>query len=601
MQGNQFFPGIGFYRFLVLVLLLYTLTPATAQQGQTIAGDFAGTLGSLHIKLHVRIDPAGNVSATLDSTDQGAFGIPCTDVHLDGQSLSFSVPEVHGTWKGAVTDDGLDGESDQGAPRPLYFAREAATTAATPSAVDGIWLGTLNTDNRPLRIQLHVHSDANGKEFCTVDSLDRRAMGLVCAKVRFASTSFSFELPAVRESWTGTLSENGNVLSGVWNQGNPQPLILARQSSALAAAPRVAFDPAMPPVSVVDLKSVLDNDLAAALQDGQLAPSTATGISIGVIQHGVRRVFSYGAAKPDSVFEIGSITKTFTGLILQLVQQGNVHLDDPVRTLFPAGTFAKPEGDEITLLDLVTQHSGLPLMPDNLTPADPSNPYADYGSSNLYAFLAKQTVAKPAKPDFLYSNLGFGLLGQALAVHSSLSYPDLLKKQVTDPLGLKDTTVSLSSDQLARFIPGHSADHRPAHAWDLDALAGAGAIRSTAPDMLEYLEVNLHPEAIKADITSEPGSTLAAALMQQHVLRADAGGTGMKIGFAWLFDVKAGNYWHNGGTGGYSSFAFFNPQTDSAAIVLANNSPDHTGSFADRLGEHIIERLTGKPAVSLAN
>ena len=600
MQGNQFFPGIGFYRFLVSVLLLYTLTPATAQQGQTIAGDFAGTLGSLHIKLHVRIDPAGNVSATLDSTDQGAFVHPCTDVHLDGQSLSFSVPEVHGTWKGAVTDDGLDGESDQGAPRPLYFAREAATTAATPSAVDGIWLGTLNTDNRPLRIQLHVHSDANGKEFCTVDSLDRRAMGLVCAKVRFASTSFSFELPAVRESWTGTLSENGNVLSGVWNQGNPQPLILA-WSSALAAAPRVAFDPAMPPVSVVDLKSVLDSDLAAALQDGQLAPSTATGISIGVCN--TSAVFSATVLpnptpcsklaqslrlSPASPSFNSSSRATFTWMI-PFAHSSRQGLLPNLRVMRSRSS------------TLVTQHSGLPLMPDNLTPADPSNPYADYGSSNLYAFLAKQTVAKPAKPDFLYSNLGFGLLGQALAVHSSLSYPDLLKKQVTDPLGLKDTTVSLSSDQLTRFIPGHSADHRPAHAWDLDALAGAGAIRSTAPDMLEYLEVNLHPEAIKADITSEPGSTLAAALMQQHVLRADAGGTGMKIGFAWLFDVKAGNYWHNGGTGGYSSFAFFNPQTDSAAIVLANNSPDHTGSFADRLGEHIIERLTGKPAVSLAN
>jgi hypothetical protein len=103
------------------------------------------------------------------------------------------------------------------------------------------------------------------------------------------------------------------------------------------------------------------------------------------------------------------------------------------------------------------------------------------------------------------------------------------------PLGLKDTTVSLTPEQQSRFLPGHDASHRPAHAWDQDVFAGAGAIRSTAPDML----------------------TLAAALIQQHQLRADAGQ--MKIGPAWMFESHSGNYWHNGATGGYSAYAFFNP------------------------------------------
>jgi CubicO group peptidase (beta-lactamase class C family) len=128
----------------------------------------------------------------------------------------------------------------------------------------------------------------------------------------------------------------------------------------------------MPPVSAADLQSVLDKDLADALKTGQLAPSTGAGVSIAVIDHGVRRVFSYGTAKPDSIFEIGSITKTFTGLILsQMVKQGKVKFDDPVRDLLPPGTVAKPAGAEITLLDLATQHSGLPRMPDNFHPADP--------------------------------------------------------------------------------------------------------------------------------------------------------------------------------------------------------------------------------------
>ena len=128
------------------------------------------------------------------------------------------------------------------------------------------------------------------------------------------------------------------------------------------------------------------------------------------------------------MFEIGSITKVFTGLMLaQMIEQGSVRPETPVRELLPKDTVAKPKGAEITLLDLVTQHSGLPRLPDNMKPADPNNPYADYRAENLYQFLGKHGVAKPDKPAFLYSNLGMGLLGQALANRAETSYAELLK------------------------------------------------------------------------------------------------------------------------------------------------------------------------------
>jgi CubicO group peptidase (beta-lactamase class C family) len=166
-----------------------------------------------------------------------------------------------------------------------------------------------------------------------------------------------------------------------------------------------------------------------------------------------------------------------------------------------------------------------------------------------------------------------------------------LKKEVTGPLELKDTVVTLSAEQQSRFIPGHDADHHPAHAWDLDALAGAGAIRSTAGDMLTYLEAQLHPENVKA-------GTLSDALKQSHELRNDVG-PGMRIALAWMYRTENGAYWHNGGTGGYSSFAVFNPKGDYAFIVLANSTVGAKGSFADALGAHILARLEGKPAASL--
>jgi CubicO group peptidase (beta-lactamase class C family) len=577
--------------------------PLEAQQKPSVAGDYAGMLSTLHVKLHFKVDAAGSITGTLDSIDQGAMGIPCADFHLDGQALTFTVPAVHGKWTGTVTVDGLTGTWDQGTPQPLNLKRDTFAPAAKPSAVDGIWLGTLQAGGSTLRIQVVVKSDNKGREYCAMDSLDQRAMGVECSNVVLSGDSFSFEVPSFHGSWSGKLSADGKTLTGMLTQGTPLALNFTRQDTALAAAPipPPTFDPAIAPVSAADLQAVLDKDIAEALKSGELAPGTGAGVSIGVVEHGVRRVFSYGVAKPDSMFEIGSITKTFTALMLsQMVEQGKVKLDEPVRELLPPGTVAKPEGAEITLLDIATQHSGLPRLPDNLGTAIPGNPYADYHAANLYEFMAKQGVAKPATAGFVYSNLGFGLLGQALAVRAGKAWPALLHEEVAGPLGLKDTAVSLTPEQQARFLPAHGGDHSPAHAWDFDALAGCGAIRSTAGDLLAYVEANLHPESVKPAAEWKAGATLAAALTQQHELRADVG-PGTRIGLAWLFETESGNYWHNGATGGYSAYAFFNPKQDFAAVVLLNTTQGSNGSFADRLGQHIAQRLGGKPAISLAN
>jgi CubicO group peptidase (beta-lactamase class C family) len=572
-----------------------------AQEKPTLAGEYSGTIDSLPIRLHLKVDAAGTVTGTLDSPNQGAIGILCADFHLDGKSLAFTVPELRGSWKGVITADGLTGVLDRDSPQPLNFARDTFVPAAKPSPVDGIWLGTLYSEGMPLHVQLHVKSDGAGREYCSSDFLDQRLMDIECGNVTFSGNDFSFDVPLVNGHWAGKLSADGSALPGDWNHGNPSPLNFTRQSAELTAAQirSPSYDPAIAPVSVADLQSVLEKDLAEALRSGELAPATGAGVSIGVVEHGVRRVFSFGAAKPDSIFEIASISKTFTGLILsQFVVQGKVKLNDPVRELLPPGTVAKPAGDEITLLDLATHHSGLPGSPDNVKPADPTEPYADYGAANLYEFLAKQGVAKPANPHFLYSNLGFGLLGHALGVHSGLSYPALLRQQVTQPLGLKDTAVSLTSEQQARFIPGHYSDHHPARAWSFGALAGAGSVHSTASDILAYLEANLHPEAFKAAAGPSAASTLSAALIQQHELRAD-GWPGSRIALAWFYETESGDFWHDGKSPGFSSYAFFNSKKDYAAVVLFNTTVGVQGSFAIRLGEHIAERLAGKPAISL--
>ena len=378
------------------------------------------------------------------------------------------------------------------------------------------------------------------------------------------------------------------------------PLVMTRQTTAIEP-PKATLDPAMPPVDLDKMQAVLDADLAPALANGQLAPATGGGVTIGVSEHGKRHVFTYGAVKADSVFEIGSVTKTFTGLVLaQMVAQKKVRLDEPVRALLPAGTVAAPaSGAEITLVDLSAQRSGLPRLPDNLKPADLNNPSADYDAKLLYSFLGSHGVGLPAKPEVGYSNLGVGLLGHALAARAGSTYEALLRKEVTGPLGMRDTALTLTPSLRARFAAGHDGEHKPAQAWDGGVLAGAGAIRSTAADMLTYLEAQLHPDHLPASARATPeGKTLPAAIAASHEIQGDAG-DGMHIALNWFRFDETGSFWHNGATGGYSAFAVFNPEKDFAVIVLSNTSAGES-NFTDSLGQHVVQRLTGAPPVSLA-
>jgi serine-type D-Ala-D-Ala carboxypeptidase/endopeptidase len=252
---------------------------ARAQTAPSVSGDYAGMLGPLHIRLHLKLDSSGALGGTMDSPDQGANGLACADFKFDDKSLSFLVPIVHGTWKGTVSADAktLTGTWDQGNPIPLVFTRDTFIAADQPSRVDGVWLGSLQAGGASLRIQVHIRSDQGGKEYCSVDSLDQHAMGLDCSAVTFSGDELGFDVPVVKGHYAGKLSTDGNTLTGSWTQNNNTlPLTLTRQREEIAAKPILppTFDAAMAPVHAADLESVLDRDLAVALKSGELAPAT---------------------------------------------------------------------------------------------------------------------------------------------------------------------------------------------------------------------------------------------------------------------------------------------------------------------------------------
>ncbi len=408
------------------------------------------------------------------------------------------------------------------------------------------------------------------RDVLVLGPLPVRARTLFLAKVAAVSTALGLTLASL------------HVAAGIaW------PLALAQVSSE--PAPALVFDPALPPVGAADFPAVMNRDIAPMLQRLDLAAEDGgAGIVVGISVHGGRRVMTYGAAKADSLFEIGSITKTFTGLLLeQMALNGKLDIRDPVREFLPHRPPAAQTGYDITLLDLATHHSGLPPVPDNGAAGDLREKYTNYHASDLYDYIRRHGLKKTGRPGFLYSNLGFAVLGAALTERARMSYPELLEREVTGPLGMKDTAVVLSPEQRSRLMQGYDAQRRPTPAWDLDAFASAGGIRSNAEDMLTYLEAELHPER----------TPFSSALAQSQRLRAHVAAS-VQIALAWMYNPATGFYDHNGATGGFSSYACFDPRRDAAAVVLFNAAPA-TFPFIEVLGEHIRERLSGEPAISL--
>jgi CubicO group peptidase (beta-lactamase class C family) len=226
------------------------------------------------------------------------------------------------------------------------------------------------------------------------------------------------------------------------------------------------------------------------------------GLVVGITRPEGHQVFGYGhvtldgkecVPADDTLFEIGSITKVFTGTLLaDRVLAGTMRLDDPVQKYLPDGlTVPRRDDRDITLLHLATHTSSLPVQPPMigllaLVSKDPANPYAAFDRAKLRQTLADLKLARPIGSRFEYSNLGVGLLGHALA--KTGSYEDLLVQRIAGPLGLGDTRLHLSADQQKRFAPGHTEKGKPTSAWTFACLEACGGLRSTARDLLVFVD-----------------------------------------------------------------------------------------------------------------
>lgn len=325
-------------------------------------------------------------------------------------------------------------------------------------------------------------------------------------------------------------------------------------------------------------------DVDATLKERVDVARDTLGLVTATIDSGRPSVTAYGHSGTDrpldaeTVFEIGSITKVLTSLLLaDMVLRGELVMGDPAAKFLPASVKMPDfEGAPITLLDLATYTSGLPRMPSNFAPANWGNPYIDYTAERLYDYLSNHKLGHRPGTHYEYANLGFGLLGHILELRAGRSYEELVVSRICAPLGMEDTRITLSDSMRQRLSQGHSADLAAVSNWDFLALAGAGAFRSTANDLLKFLQFCLDP----------PDTPLAAALKMTLAERRPRGEE-RDVALGWFVSSQFGDelIWKSGGTGGYAVLIGYSTKTRRNRILLSN-AADYDANIA--LGTHLL-------------
>lgn len=337
------------------------------------------------------------------------------------------------------------------------------------------------------------------------------------------------------------------------------------------------------------LDQLEDEQLAAQADEAARAffeEEEPVGLSVGILRDGQAAFFNYGAKSEggeaiteNTQFEIASVSKTMAGILLGTLDADSdapIAADAPVQ--LPDVDLPDYEGEQIQWWHLSAHVSGLPRLPDNFE--DGQNPYADYTADDLRYYLTEQAhlYTSPGE-NYLYSNLGVGLLGYAMSCAMETPYEQLLQERVWNVLGMGDTAISLTAEQeKARAMP-HTRLGTSVSQWDFDVLAACGGVKSTTSDLLIYLAANMG----QVSVTDE---TLAQGMEKAQQVWFDDGTT--RIGLGFLHGRAGGKemLWHNGATGGYRSFIGFVPETGTGVAVLCNSAID-----VDDVAVRILELL----------
>jgi CubicO group peptidase (beta-lactamase class C family) len=350
-------------------------------------------------------------------------------------------------------------------------------------------------------------------------------------------------------------------------------------------------------ISSAQSNKALPDDVVQSIKK-RVDQETNPSIVVGIVDKEGSYYFNFGEkssggsdVNEHTIYEIGSISKVFTATLLaQQVIKGNIKLQDPIAKYLPAYVKVPKRGTtEITLGNLSDHTSALPRLPSNLAPANPANPYADYTVDQLYSFLSGYELTRDVGSAYEYSNLAVGLLGHILALQAGVSYESLMTRDIGSPLGMKETKITMDEKMKKNLAIGHDNGVKVEN-WDLPTFAGAGAIRSSSYDMLKFLAANL---GLKKN-------SWQSSMELAHKVRHDKAGE-TRVGLGWhISKGKNGDViWHNGGTGGYRSFAGIVKETGMGVVVLTN-STESVDDIGFRLLNPDATLRNVKPSIAVA-
>lgn len=322
-------------------------------------------------------------------------------------------------------------------------------------------------------------------------------------------------------------------------------------------------------------------------------------LTIGIVTESSQEVLGYGSTNcqfEDVMFEIGSITKVITATLLALlVRKGLVSYDDSIERFLPTSVqVPKFNGRSITLRHLATHTSGLPRLPDNLDISwkNMDNPYENYTVDDLYRFLSTYQLRREIGQQYEYSNLGMALLGHLLANHLGCSYEEAVRTHICHPLGMNSTRINLTDEQKQMLAPGHTSLGDPAVCWTSPTFQGDGALFSNTRDMMKWITVNL-------GLVNHP---LANIVQDCHTPQFPASIKHTSVALGWHVSTwKKGGLgevlWHNGATGGYTSFLGLEKSRKTGVIVLSNYTLPFLQSFrpwvttVNRIGAKVLQTV----------
>lgn len=359
---------------------------------------------------------------------------------------------------------------------------------------------------------------------------------------------------------------------------------------AACGGSRARVTPPPPPPPDADPEGPHREAVAAAVQP-YLDAELVGGVAIGLIDAGRREIYGFGkglgGAPPNgaSLFEIGSITKVYTGLLLaDAIQRREIDLEAPVADYLPPGV-SLPTRDKIaiTIRHLALHTAGLPPLPPSSDSLPPGNPFGGYDEEALYRDLGRTQLAFPPGTRILFSNYGSGLLGFAIGKQLGIGYRQALEARILAPLGLRDTYLVVPAAAAARRIVGTDDELTAVPHWTWDALAGAGALVSTVRDQLSLLEAELDAAAGGRSLPLRN----ALRLTQEPQLAPEST---ENVGLGWMIDAE-GRYWHTGGTAGFRAYVAFDPKNRRGVVVLASTA----SPLVDRLGRSLFGLFASPP------